>query len=83
MLIKKNGFKHYFKDIVKKDITTHNSYGFAIITSCGKRCYRINGFLHNELGPAMKWSDGYEDYYLNGKLFFYNNWLIARNECIK
>jgi hypothetical protein len=39
----------------------------SITNSYGDEEWYLNGELHREDGPAIKWSDGYKEWYYHGK----------------
>jgi hypothetical protein len=36
------------------------------ITPLGTKCWRLNGFLHREYGPAVEYASGEKHWYING-----------------
>jgi phenylpyruvate tautomerase PptA (4-oxalocrotonate tautomerase family) len=40
----------------------------VIVYECGTQHWYLNGELHREDGPAVKWADGTCHWYVNGKL---------------
>ena len=62
--IHKNSFKCYCKD--KKRTILHNEYGCSCSHSDGYKTYHINNKYHNPHGPAIIYSNGRFEYWLNG-----------------
>ena len=80
--IYKLGKKYCYKD--KLLITKHNAYGCVCQTLAKKnneimvclKSYRIDGKLHNKLGPALIFpdkGDGIYEYWVNGKFYDHKN----------
>jgi hypothetical protein len=40
----------------------------------GAKVFRLNGELHREDGPALEWSNGYKQWYLNDTQYTHNEW---------
>lgn len=48
----------------------HNPYGPAIILNTGHKAYYIDDNFHRIDGPARIFSDGREEYWVNGEIFY-------------
>ena len=48
-----------------------------IIEADGYEYWLLNGVLHRTDGPAMIYPDGEQRWYLNGKRYYFSDWLAA------
>ena len=76
-----SGIKFYTKNYISRTATAlyylHNIYGTAWRSwRSGSKEYRYEGKAHNEHGPAFIWSNGKQAYFLNGRRYEYEDWLI-------
>jgi hypothetical protein len=49
-----------------ESITVVEQKAELVINRYGHQEWRLNGLLHREAGPALKWKDGTKEWYLNG-----------------
>ena len=75
-----DGDKCYYKLKIKKSYVLHNPYGCSYRMLDNYKSYRIDNKLHNELGPAVIYSDGNVDYFLNNRYCSYKEWLKRINK---
>lgn len=52
-----------------------------VMTKTDGHTYRLlDGDLHCINGPAVEWADGVYGWYLNGRYYEFNHWLIVNTE---
>ncbi len=52
-----------------------NNKPICIIDDRGTKKWYLNDQLHREDGPAVEYADGHMVFYLNGKSYYYREWL--------
>jgi hypothetical protein len=72
-----SSLRYYMDDSCEK---LHRNEGPAVIHNNGCLEYWNQGQLHNISGPAIETVKGKSVYYLFGRRFTYENWLLAKKQ---
>jgi hypothetical protein len=67
-------------EIAEKDYIWYKLQGYDIDADEYRVCWYLNNWLHRDDGPAFIYRSGYQQWYLNGKLYRTDKWLKYERE---
>jgi len=65
----------FYTEYRKLSLEERKEKPYCIEYNAFVRNWRVNGKYHREDGPAVEYSDGNNEWHLNGKEYSFENWL--------